>query len=171
MWPVIEYRLTGFQGVSGLPVSWTTRLSNLRTYFWPQLLSGPNILLGVRPEARVAVATQDTGYVWVESGYTWLLWGGGIPLLAAFVHFVRTAGRMTLRRCRSLSSWSSVAAPGCLRRGERHRGHDDLRSSPHLPRFCGLLVLLVGVVDDRGSRESPECRHSRRTSAIEGGDR
>jgi hypothetical protein len=117
--PVITNRLSGFQSVSGLPQSWTKRLQNLETFFWPKLFSDWNFLLGVRPSARIPVVG---GYVWIESGYTWLLWGGGIPLLASFVFFVCvTATR----------GWQAA------------RGGRDARSVAGTAVFVAVIVITV----------------------------
>jgi hypothetical protein len=110
MWPVVSARLQGFASVSGLPTSWIGRLHNLETYFWPELWSGPNMLLGVRPSARISVSHEITGFVWIESGYTWLLWGGGIPLLLAFVYFTAVTFRLAQTQLRLGPEYTQVAA-------------------------------------------------------------
>jgi hypothetical protein len=107
--PVFAARLSGFQSVTGLPASWTGRLHNLQSYFWPQLFSDWNFLLGVRPSARIPVPSLVGGYVWIESGYTWLLWGGGIPLLASFVFFVVATAKRGWEAAHRTSGARSVA--------------------------------------------------------------
>ena len=95
LWPVISIRLGGFAN-GHLPSSWAVRLNNLESYFWPTLFSDWNWVLGVRPTAAVAVSNQEYGYVWIESGYTWLLWAGGIPLLGSYLAFVWAIARKGL---------------------------------------------------------------------------
>jgi capsular exopolysaccharide synthesis family protein len=92
-----------------LPESWSGRLHNLRTYFWPKLFSDWNFLLGVRTSARVSAGPGASDFVWIESGYTWLLWAGGIPLLACYVYFVLAAAKRGWLAARHSPGSASVA--------------------------------------------------------------
>jgi len=93
-WPVVLNRISGFQTSSGLPQSWSGRLDNLSGFILPRFANGWNVLFGVRPAARVAAPESWREWVFIESGYLWLLWSGGIPLLVAFFYFMATCLRM-----------------------------------------------------------------------------
>ncbi len=110
MQPVVERRLSGFDSAQGLPPSWLGRLENLRTFFWPELFSNFNFVLGVRPSARVPAPELWRQYVWIESGHTWLLWNGGIPLFVAFFVFLWTSLRATAQVARARADAIGVAA-------------------------------------------------------------
>ncbi len=134
--PVIAQRLHNFSG--GVPSGWADRLANLRQYFWPTLFHHYNFVLGVRPTPRIATRQFQTGYVWIESGHTWLLWTGGIPLLAAFVVFVWVTLKGSLRTnnrrddaigTAALAAFAAVAAMTILMTFDPHltlRGSADL---------------------------------------------
>ena len=137
LWPTIAPRLADFSSMHGMPTSWLVRYHNLSTYFWPQIVDGSNFLVGVRPAARVP-AEGAFGFVWIESGYLWLLWGGGLPLLAAFCWFVRTCLKTTGRSARLLATPASVAA---------------------LATYCGVVSCVVLMIFDphityRGSADA-----------------
>jgi len=154
LWPVIEIRLSGFHSASGMPISWITRLNNLQTYFWPTLFSDYNWILGVRPSARAAAPNQEYGYVWIESGYTWLLWGGGIPLLASYVGFAAAVVRKGWHYARRTGpagiAGTAVAAAMCAQTFA-------MIFDPHLTyRGAGdavfLILALVRVLPSRPAR-------------------
>ncbi|PIE27897.1 MAG: hypothetical protein CSA58_01780 [Micrococcales bacterium] len=89
--PVVAARMEALDPATGLPVSWTGpygRISNLTTHILPRLQEHANWMLGVQPCARVPAPESWREYVYIESGYAWLLWCGGLPLLLAFGVFV-----------------------------------------------------------------------------------
>jgi murein biosynthesis integral membrane protein MurJ len=154
LWPIIQTRLNGFQSDTGLPQSWVDRLFNLRTFFWPVLFFDDNWVLGVEPAARVATRLYAGGYVWIESGYTWLLWGGGIPLLASYVAFAASVLRRACTYARRADpagvAATAVAAAMCSQ-------VVLMAFDPHLTyRGSGdelfMILALVRVLPGRRSR-------------------
>ena len=102
LWPVIDQRLSGFERDSGLPQSWEGRIDNLQRFILPELTAGNNWFLGVRPAPQVPAPEWWRNWVYIESGYLWLLWIGGLPFLAAYLAFswigLVDIGRITRER-------------------------------------------------------------------------
>lgn len=143
--PVIAGRVAALDPTSGLPVSWTGpygRLANLRTYIWPQILDGANWLFGVRPSSRVPSLEPWRDWVYIESGYTWLLWNGGLPLAAAYVAYVALGLLATRRAAPDRSGRFATGNGGVL-------GRDDAAvATAALGAFCGLVVVATLMLLD-----------------------
>jgi hypothetical protein len=108
LWPILRARMQDVDPFTSLPLSWETRLYNLHQFIWPQLASGFNWALGVRPAGRIWVDVPWGPYIYIESGHSWLLWTGGIPFLLAFLYFMWVAARAAARIART--RWDSVGA-------------------------------------------------------------
>jgi hypothetical protein len=109
---VIAARLEDFRADTGLPQSWGARLENLQTYIWPELGKDYNWATGVRPEARVPAPQSWADWIYIESGYTHLLWVGGIPFLIAFAVFLWVAIRRVVKVARERVDSVGTAAIG-----------------------------------------------------------
>lgn len=112
--PVIHQRLTHVDHASRLPQSWIARGENLKEYFLPSLAAPQNILLGVRPAARAPSREPWRDWVYIESGWLWLLWTGGIPLAVAFFLYLKRAMRETATLARKRAGPVGIAATGAF---------------------------------------------------------
>jgi hypothetical protein len=131
LWPVVQARLAA-AGESGVPSSWEARRFNLTNYFWPELARNGNWLLGVRPAGRLPSYEPWREWVYIESGYTWLLWTGGIPLLVAYLWLSWAVWRGAL----------GLARPAVLAR-RLAPGRPDPR--PEGERFASAIGMAVAV--------------------------
>jgi hypothetical protein len=94
--PVVAQRLAGFSGPQGLPPSWLGRWDNVSNFFWP-MLGNFRWVLGVRPDSVIPAPETWRDIIYLESGYLWFFWVGGIPLFVGFLWFARAAFRHTKR--------------------------------------------------------------------------
>jgi lipopolysaccharide/colanic/teichoic acid biosynthesis glycosyltransferase len=92
LWPIVAARLADLDQNRGLPGSWVIRWNNISELYLPSLTDG-GWLLGVSPNAIVSPPDVWRDAIYLESGYLWLLWVGGLPLLIAAVGFLVSAWR------------------------------------------------------------------------------
>ncbi len=111
---VISARLAALDLATGLPASWTGpygRISNLTTYFLPNIAEDWAWVFGVRMNARVSGASAGRPFVYIESGYVYLLWSGGVLLLLVFLAFALVFFVLARRaRRRPEPGWSQIGA-------------------------------------------------------------
>ncbi len=114
LWPRVTDRLDEFRETQGLPVSWQTRLDNLRRFYLPEFADWKDWLFGVRLDVTADYDQVVGEEVFLESGYLWCLWVGGIVLLIAAVAFLLTGIVRTASRARHSDPWIAAAATATL---------------------------------------------------------
>jgi len=159
-WPVISTRLAGFGSSGGLlPHSWQGRIDNLTHFYLPQL-AGFHWVLGIRPDTVLQAPETWRQVIYLESGYLWLFWVGGIPLVCGFLWFLYHGFRHTERVARErvrddigVAALGARAALWCLLIMSLIDPHLTLRGGSDL-FFCllGLSANLVVPPGPPGSR-------------------
>jgi hypothetical protein len=124
--PVVAQRLAGFSGPQGLPPSWLGRYDNLHSFFLP-MLGNFRWVLGVRPDSVIPAPETWRDVIYLESGYLWFFWVGGIPLFLGFLWFARAAFRQT--------------------RVVIDRRHDDISVAAVATRAALWCLMILSIID------------------------
>lgn len=177
--PVLGARLMSIDPTTGLPTQWTGsagRWTNLTQYVWPQISKGYDWLLGVRTSARIPSPYHWRAWIYIESGYSWAIWAGGVPLLIIVAFYFRTAIRdarqtvlcgwisshpVHVLGVATLAGLAEVATLMVLDPHLTMRGSADLLFS--LVAMCGSLIQgrelpLSHGVPPRGVRQSRDVK-------------
>ena len=110
-WPVVSTRLAGFGSGGGplLPQSWQGRIDNLTNFYVPRLAHF-RWVGGIRPDTVLPAPETWRDVIYLESGYLWLFWVGGIPLVLGFLWFLRNGFRVTRQVAKERADDVGVAA-------------------------------------------------------------
>ncbi len=114
IWPQVRGRIEEFQQTDGLPVSWQTRIDNLQRFYLPEFSDGFNRVFGVRLDVTADYDQVIGEEVFLESGYIWFVWVGGIFLLLAAIGFLLTGFHRTRPRMHSGDPWVRAAATAAV---------------------------------------------------------
>lgn len=92
MAPIIEGRLADGASRSIVPQSWLIRWVNVSELYWPEISDG-GWILGVHPDTVKLPPDSWRTEVFLESGYMWTLWVGGLPLLLCCIGLLVSSWR------------------------------------------------------------------------------
>ncbi|MGH1493189.1 MAG: sugar transferase [Acidimicrobiales bacterium] len=140
LWPIVSARLADFDPNRGLPGSWVIRWNNISELYLPSL-SGRGWLLGVSPDAILAPPDVWRDAIYLESGYLWLLWVGGLPLFCAVTGFLIVA-------------WRSLNPAASHSDSKSNTGESSVPQSSNVftavaiaARAAVIMIALVSIID------------------------